>query len=94
MRDKTRPTLAKNVPFAWKPPDLWEGQIWHQHRMANLRKAAESFPDPTKVISEGIASLAIHRNNYTVDGPAAKKLKLLWWEFPQEHWKPLREGTV
>jgi hypothetical protein len=20
-------------------------------------------------------------------------MKLLWWEFPKEHWKPLREGS-
>jgi hypothetical protein len=30
MRIKTRPTPAKNVPFSWKPPDLREGQAWHQ----------------------------------------------------------------
>jgi hypothetical protein len=93
MRDKTRPTPVKNVPFSWKPPDLREGQEWHQRRMANLRKAAESFPDPTSVIDEGLAALATHRNNYTVDGPEAKKLKLLWWEFPEEHWIPLKEGS-
>jgi hypothetical protein len=85
MRDKNRPTPLKNVPFSWKPPDLREGKEWHQKRMTNFRKAAESFPDPTSVVDEGLAALATHRNNYTVDGPEAKKLKLLWWEFPEEH---------
>jgi hypothetical protein len=61
--------------------------------MTNLRKAAESSSDPTSVINEGIADLNTHRDNYTVDGPDAKRLKLLWWEFPKEHWKPLREGS-
>jgi hypothetical protein len=93
MRDKSRLTSVNHVPFLWKPPDLREGKEWHQKRMANLRKAAESFPDPTKVIDEGIAALVTHRNNYTVDGPAAKKLKLLWREFPEEHWEPLKEGS-
>jgi hypothetical protein len=31
-----------------------------------------------------------HRSNYTEEGP--KYLQLLWWEFPEEHWGPLREG--
>jgi hypothetical protein len=93
MRDRTRPTSEKNVPFSWKPPDLREGRKWHRQRMANLRKAAASFPNPARVIADGIAALAIHRSNYTVDGPAAKQLKLLWWEFPEEHWMPLKEGT-
>jgi hypothetical protein len=75
------------------PQTFREGQAWHQERTANLREAAASFPDPTSVIEEGIASLEIHRNNCTLDGPAAKKLKLLWWEFPEEHWTPLKEGS-
>jgi hypothetical protein len=61
--------------------------------MANLRKAAETFPDPPSVIKEGIVALNIHRKNYTLEGPEAKKLQLLWWEFPSEHWVPLREGS-
>ena len=40
--------------------------------MINLRKAAESCPDPTSVIDEGIAALIIQQNNYTVDGPKKK----------------------
>jgi hypothetical protein len=92
MRDKTRPARSEQE-FSWKPPDLSEGREWHQKRMTNLRKAAESFPDPAGVIAEGIKALNTHRNNYAMDGPDPKKLQLLWWEFPMEHWQPLREGS-
>ena len=61
--------------------------------MANARKAAASLPDLDSVLGECEEMLKIHRNNYNVDGPAAKKLQLLWWEFPSEHWIPLCEGT-
>jgi hypothetical protein len=61
--------------------------------MANLQKALDSFPNLAKVIDEGIAALATHQNNYTLEGPSAKKLKLLWWEFSEEHWEPLKEGS-
>ena len=93
MRDKSRPVPVSHVPFSWKPPDLREGQEWHNKRVANLHKAAESCPDPATAIKEGMEALRTHRGNYTLEGPAAKKLKLLWWEFPKEHWKPLREGS-
>jgi hypothetical protein len=93
VKNESQGDPAQHAPFSWKPPDLREGQEWHKQRMTNLRKAAESFPDPTSVIEEGVAALKTHRGNYTLDGPAAKKLKLLWWEFPAEHWKPLREGS-
>lgn len=33
----------------------------------------------------------VHRANYTEDGP--KRLQLLWWEFPTEHWEALRLGS-
>jgi hypothetical protein len=66
---------------------------WHQQRLSNLQKAADSFPDPTSVIEEGLAALATRRNNDTVDGSAATtRLQLLWLEFPTEHFQPLREG--
>ena len=91
LRNKTRP--KPQVPFSWKPPDLKEGGAWFQKRMVNLRKAAESCDDPPSIIDEGIKAIEIHRQNYTEDGPDAKRLQLLWWEFPEEHWQPLREGT-
>jgi hypothetical protein len=45
------------------------------------------------VYSEGLIALDIHRGNYNLEGPAPKQLKLLWWEFPKEHWESLREGS-
>ena len=39
------------------------------------------------------SEMCIRDSNYTEDGPEAKKLKLLWWEFPKEHWTPLKEGS-
>ena len=75
MRNRTRPEpTAVQVPFAWKPPDLQEGGIWFNQRMSNLRKASESFEDPTSVIDEGIEAINIYRQNYTKDGPEAKRL--------------------
>jgi hypothetical protein len=48
--------------------------------MSNLRKASDSFEDLTSVIDEGIEAINIH-------------LQLLWWEFPKEHWQPLRDDS-
>jgi hypothetical protein len=36
--------------------------------------------------------LTIHQGNYTSTGPSLKRLQLLWWESPPEHWTALREG--
>jgi hypothetical protein len=92
--NQTRRTpSAGGIPFSWKPPDLREGGVWCERRLANLRKAADSFEDPTRVYEEGVQAINTHRGNYTADGPAATYLQLLWWEFPTEHWVPLREGS-
>jgi hypothetical protein len=86
MRSRSRPeTTVDQVPFSWKAPDLREGGIWFNNRMSNLRKVSDSFEDPTSVIDGGIAAINIHRQNHTKDGPEAKCLQLLWWEFPKEH---------
>jgi hypothetical protein len=45
------------------------------------------------VIDEGLEALRIHRRNYNADGPDPKQLQLLWWEFPKEHWEPLKNGS-
>ena len=42
---------------------------------------------------DGLAALDVHRTNYTMEGPAASTLQILWWEFPPEHWTDLREGS-
>jgi hypothetical protein len=79
--------------FQWSPPDLSEGGTWYNERVHSLRAAVATLPDPAKIFQEGLELLAIHRTNYTATGPAPKRLQLLWWEFPPEHWTPLREGS-
>jgi hypothetical protein len=37
--------------------------------------------------------LDIHRDNYDANGPTLKKLQLLWWEWPPEHWDGIRDGS-
>ena len=37
--------------------------------------------------------LATHRRNCDATGPTLKKLQLLWWEFPLEHWDAIRDGS-
>jgi hypothetical protein len=91
--NRSRPeTTVIQVPFSWKPPDLREGGVSLNNRMSNLKKASGSFEDPASVIDEGIEAINVHRQNCTKDGPEAKRLQLLWWEFPKEHWQPLRDG--
>jgi hypothetical protein len=79
--------------FKWNPPDLSEGGAWYNERVHSLRAAVATLPDPATIFREGLELLAIHRTNYTATGPAPKRLQLLWWEFPPEHWTPLREGS-
>jgi hypothetical protein len=45
------------------------------------------------VFAEGLRALEIHRGNYNLEGPSPTQLKLLWWEFPPEHWTALRDGS-
>lgn len=80
-------------PFEWRPPDLSVGADWYERRVQNLRAAALTTEDPDLTIQEGLEALRKHRRNYTAEGPAPQELQLLWWEFPQEHWEALREGS-
>ena len=88
--DPEPPTL---IPFQWQPPDLRPGGEWHQARLLNLKTASLVCPDPTKAYADGVKALEIHRRNYNAEGPDPQQLQLLWWEFPKEHWTPLREGS-
>jgi hypothetical protein len=74
----------------WEPPDLTEGSEWYNARVARLREAVQGLDEPDYWLKEGLECLARHRLNYTDKGP--QQLQLLWWEFPCEHWKALREG--
>jgi hypothetical protein len=81
---------AKSESSEWQVPDLSEGSTWYKARIHTLCQAIQSLPNPEKHLEDGIQALARHRLNYTKEGP--KQLQLLWWEFPKEHWEPLREG--
>ncbi len=80
--------------FQWAPPSLQPGSPWHCERVANLQKAAETYPDPEAVIAEGMQMLERHRLNYDKEGPRPTRLQLLWWEWPKEHWEGLRQGSA
>jgi hypothetical protein len=77
-------------PWTWKPPDLRPGTTWYATRVANLADACKGIQHREKWFRQGLADLERHRRNYQGDG--IKELQLLWWEFPSEHWKDLREG--
>ena len=79
--------------FVWKPPDLTPGGEWHTSRVKNLRAAASRYHNGPELIEQGLEALRIHRQNYTETHPEPKQLQVLWWEFPEEHWDALREGS-
>jgi hypothetical protein len=87
------PEVPKAPDFQWRPPDLSPSGKWYQIRVFNLRKASDTCPDPADAFARGLEALEIHRSNYNAEGPAPTQLKLLWWEFPEEHWVALREGS-
>ena len=78
--------------FEWRPPNMEPGSQWYQERVESLRRAASCYPHPEAIIREGLEMLATHRSNYNEMGPDPKRLQLLWWEFPQEHWEDIRVG--
>jgi hypothetical protein len=77
--------------WTWEPPNLRENQPWYRDRVESLKKAIQGLPDPKILREEGLRALDQHRTNYSNDGP--KCMQLLWWEFPAEHWKDIREGS-
>ena len=81
------------MPFNWKPPDLSPGGKWYTESVAKLEEASQTYPEPGAILQEGLEMLERHRHNYTSEGPDPQHLQLLWWEFPQEHWEPLRTGS-
>lgn len=86
-------TADAETPFHWAPPDLSKGSPWYQQRVENLSTAALSCADPGRAYQEGLRALDVHRSNYNQEGPCPTRLQLLWWEWPKEHWKDLREGS-
>jgi hypothetical protein len=84
---------AANYRFEWRPPNLTEGGKWWCDRVASLKHAAAQSPNSQALIRDGLAMLNIHRQNYDERGPTLKKLQLLWWEWPPEHWDGVRDGS-
>ena len=90
------PPAAQPRPYHWAPPNLEKNGKWYQDRILSLRGACESAPTLEarhKWYTDGLTILDIHRENYTPTHPEPKRLQLIWWEFPCEHWEPLREGS-
>ena len=59
----------------------------------NVNQSSETvsgLDDAETLFADGLAALRVHRDNYGPDGP--KRLQLLWWEFPRQHWTALWEG--
>jgi hypothetical protein len=77
--------------WAWEVPDLSEGSPWYLARIASLRQAVADLSDGDVHFVDGLDALQVHRETYSDTGP--KRLQILWWEFPPEHWKALREGS-
>lgn len=80
----------KSDTSEWEVPDLKEGSDWYKSRIHSLRHAIQNLANPKQLFEDGVQALARHGLNYTLQGP--QQLQLLWWEFPEEHWEPLREG--
>ena len=81
-------------PFTWIMPNLEPGGEWYTTRLRNLGKACAQYGCRAEgMFQEGLDILKIHRTNYDEEGPNLTRLQLLWWEFPREHWDPIREGS-
>jgi hypothetical protein len=74
----------------WAVPDLREGRTWHEAQIKSSKEAVHGSKDQEQLLREGLDAYDIHQGNYSEEGPTY--LQLLWWEFPKEHHKALREG--
>jgi hypothetical protein len=80
-----------DITWEWSALDLSKYSPWYKDRVKSILQAIEGDLEAERWYRAGLQALAIHRENYTVEGP--KHLQLLWWEFPKEHWEPLCEGS-
>ena len=88
------PVSPPPVTVTWVPPDLRLGSRWYLHRVRTLFKAVLRIGrEVMEMINEGLDDLAVHRGNYDRTGAAPTELRVLWWEFPHEHWDALRKGS-
>jgi hypothetical protein len=79
-----------DVPFEWDAPDLQDGGEWCEARLDKLRTITEGWHANRLVMMDARRLLASHHLNYTSQG--AKRLEILWWEWPPENWESLRFG--
>lgn len=77
--------------WSWEAPDLGKGSPWYQACIASLCHAILNLQDGDLHFVDGLEALQVHRKNCSGTGP--KKLQILWWEFPSEHWEALHEGS-
>jgi hypothetical protein len=56
----------------------------------SLRHASQSFPDPKKVVEDGLDISRIHRGNYIPTYPDPKCLQIVW---SPKHWIDLKDGS-
>ena len=83
--------MDNGTHWTWEAPDLSEGSPFHKARMKRLREVIAICRGPPSWLEEGKWLLTEHRKNYGPEGP--KSLVVLWWEWPQEHWEALQEGS-
>ena len=86
------PREEEDMPWEYQLPDLSVGGGWYKQRIRNLRAAIQGRPNSAQLFEEGIEALAIHRNNYSPEGP--KYLQILWWEFPKHQQEEARLGST
>lgn len=87
-------SVANHRPeWKWVPPDLTKGGVFYQARLESLQRAASTYEQSSDIIAEGIDILDRHRRNYSFSGTQLTQLQIIWWEFPREHWEPLRIGS-
>jgi hypothetical protein len=77
--------------WTWEPPDLGPTSPFYFRQITRLREVTTELGGLPEWITDGETALAHHRENYGLDGP--KRLVILWWNWPREHWRELREGA-
>ena len=77
--------------WEWSPTDLSTGGAWHTAQLESLAAAITGRADAKWLREQRLEALETHRTNYEGDGDI-KRLQILWWEFPPEHWEELRCG--
>jgi hypothetical protein len=91
MRRQQADASGIQEDWSWETPDLREDGDWYKARVQSLKAAIAELPSVPNLFEEGLKVLRIHRQNYGIEGP--KELQLIWWEFPWESWRAIRDGS-